>query len=52
MLGESLVGLRRKDPRKDAVARDSSDPGFRFAPSNAFASPKYLALRKIKLGRT
>jgi hypothetical protein len=49
MLGESLVGLRRKDPRKDAIARDSSDPGFRFAPSNAFASPKYLALRKLGL---
>jgi hypothetical protein len=50
MFGESLVGLRRKDPRKDAVARDSSDPGVRFAPSNSLASPKYLALRKIKLG--
>jgi hypothetical protein len=54
MLGESLVDLRRKDSRKDAIARDSLAPILDFVlrrptPSQAL---KYLALRRIKLGRT
>jgi hypothetical protein len=50
MLGESLVGLRGKDSRKDVVARNRSDPWISFCAVQLLRkSPSISRFEKLSL---